>query len=1341
MSIADGASSQFARCLRGRDPAVRAESARRGRGSRSSRLKHAVAKSPDDPDISIRTFDLLHEGYGTIGVGRLRAKTQRRTGWTMIHSDKAKISSVQATTRMTARPPHRPASAPANSATKSPLAQRRRQTAQTLKLESDAKARELPANRATWIVEQESASRQNASISFHDDLAIPPSEPRDDRYNHNTPLRADDGVQAQENSTDQKLAKPHDQKSISNIKRYERMSALQAEARRLYKERLDQSLDGKRRAELEQAIVQIHSRYQKDFDELVRTLEDASLVDANEDGIIDTFEMHAMMLGKATPTRPVGGRIAELATPRHPRQYQRQVNEIYHVGEGERMQQHEAIGCGWVRVLELSGEVYFWHPRLRKSQWDPPPHAGAEVQAWQDGRAAMSPATLASLTRRRQLIQSGKPVEDLRKCERARRRRDAKRLKQAQLKEAKAQRQKETRMRVLDKEVRMLGWIAKLGHEAHARFVEYVTLVQAKWRGIIFKRTYRTMRENIKKRQVERLQRELLYAIRIQKCARGFLDRKRLRYLLETPFAVYIILGPPGSGKTALGARLAETYGMIRLSPPEILRSELRKTRQARASSPIPEDDIELMKQSITGGHIFPLHRMMPILKLHVTRARLQRPHAACLLDGFPISVSQTETLECCDPPFEFCKYVYTFVCMAPQTVAMDRALKQARMIGVAEDAVYTFTRKCANSLQDVQAALAEPEHFQPSQIAIQSLKLKLESKSFQYCRQRAVRKFSTIDPAKVNQLEKRIRGEWKGVGGNNFQVNQAVKTAFVDLIIKTESKNLAHWMMPSDQRIIKIDTGPEYTPDDSYAMLLQRFTETQYIVQEYICKQALRIDTKNVALQSLLAHARLEEKARLMSIEVAAYLTRGGDAYSVHSFAEAVSHHEKAYTLVLEAQNDESERARWETQVRELTTQYHEEEALTNAVRWRPEFPSELMLDKPEQSFACDDWSVPINPDEIKRALDYSARAKKDFDFLVNARLEADDFLITGNAAVQNKDLELAEQLFEKALAFRLTELRFTHALVDVPLVEKLEAASMSVKDAIKVRNLAREKCCQLEREGSHHLDLFHGSLRDAFQLAEESVDPAVELFTRALELAESEANDATLVQRMRDGLAKANHDVEIVRQNEEGQQLCEQAQQAMEAHSFVKAAMLAAKAQSLAHSNALKDLQAQCLVQAEAAVAERDLAVKRAAEVLEAARSALATHHNDDDVGVAKLSAAAEQLGSATEQAAQAFDSDTDASLHADLTRVRLTTTEALHVATLVRDVQSVLESADDQELRRATIKSREALDRAAALEHGSSAHMQALAKQVAEQLDGAVAASSDPEANAVAGANEAL
>ena len=973
MSVAAGANSDFVHCLRGRVP--RKPHAPDGRRRGANRTRHLGPRTGTAG--SARTIDLLHQGYGTTGVGRLGEKPRRRTRWSSAHEDTPACATAAimgtaplSARTMTARTPKRPASAPsigASSAVTTPLAQRRRRAVENLKLESQAKPRDLPTSRATWIVEHENTSRQNASVSFNDAVATPPLGPPPDRSKALSPRHA----------SVPKLESSDAQEPDTNMPLRQRALMARAELERLHAARI-QAPDSER-VEFDQAIAKAENTLTKQFDELTRVLGNTLLVDTNGDGIIDAFEMQAAMCGKGGPTRPVGGRTAELATPKHHRQCQREARGIYHVGDGEQMQQHEEVGCGWVRVLERSGETYYWHARLRRSQWEPPLHAVDFVQLWRQERGALSAATLRSLARRHQHIQSGKAAEDMRKREVARRRVEAARLRQAQLVEDKARSQHQSRLHVLKQQFQMTGWISKLGAEAHLRFLEHVTVVQAKWRGILARRFVRRLRKTDREVREKQLWQELVSAMMLQKHIRGFLERKRIRYLLDTPFAVYIMIGVPGSGKSTLARRLAEDFAMIRVCPEEIILAEVGKTGAARAASSASEADRALMKQFARGGDLLPLERLMPYIKLHVNRARLRTPYAACLLDGFPINTGQLETMERGDPPFHFCTYAHAFVCEAPEAVALGRAVHNGKKFGLTDDSVHHFLKTQQDAMPQLLGDMQEPEQLTalPIEMAVRHW---LRKQSVQYLKKRACGHIAHLDKTAVFQVEQNIRTQtWRG---GRIQIDQALKDAIIELIIEGERDFAAHWLLPKGKRIIKVDTGPAYKPSKAYAMLLQNFCETQYIVQQHICRLALRLDTNNSVLKGMLALAELEEKSRLVSIEVAALLIRGAEAYGRQSFAEAVAHHQKAHDVAVAAQHDEHERVRWEAQVQKLTAEERltyaslSESVSSKGPRWRPEFPSALMVDQPEQLFTSEDWSVPVNPNEIKRALAYSAQA-----------------------------------------------------------------------------------------------------------------------------------------------------------------------------------------------------------------------------------------------------------------------------------------------------------------------------------------------------------------------------
>eukprot|EP01046_Picozoa_sp_COSAG06_P007869 COSAG06_NODE_392_length_16344_cov_4.086981_8_plen_1386_part_00 len=1325
MSAAADANSLFQLQLRGRDAMVpgakkknpdgnqrevkaglaKVQAAARGLGLQYKSLQSSRARSKS----SGRTLDLLHKGYGTIGVGRLQMKPVRRTGWKMVRQDAhaaGKASALLQKFRSQDAEPQqqRPNSAPAAPASAprascaSPLARRRRRAAEGIKQEAHLQPHELPMSRATWIVTQETTSRRNTSISFDDALAPRPSTPRPDPSEAARTPRHDGGAPAA--NGDSPLSKPEPEpepeveveaepeseiesgspvirtigKDVRVHPEGENIPALRAEVERLHKLRRDKSLTESERAEFDSQLLQAQQRLAAGHDRLAKVVASVTLMDKDGDGIIDAFEMHAALDGRKSPTRPFGGRTAELATPKHRRQSYRERLEMYHVGDGDATQQHEEIGCGWVRVLELSGDVYYWNPRLKKSQWNPPPHADPHIQEWKEGRGAMSAATLASLTRRRELIKSGRPAAEMRQREAARLRREMAELRKEKLMEQQAQAAKKQRLEHLKKQAKMSAWFMQLEAEAHARFVEYVTKVQAKWRSILLKRIYKQMRANQIKLRSDRMKTELMGIRMIQRHTRGFLARKRLRYLWATPFAIYIILGAPGSGKTALGRRLAEAHGMIRLSPAEIIRTEVRKAGPARATSFVSDSDYALMRQCVMSGDIFPLERLMPIMGKLIKKARVRAPHATCLLDGFPLNAMQLDCLETGDSPFDSCVYAHTFVCKVPEAVAVDRAVKNGRRTNVPEESIYRFAKIQQDAQGEILDGMRHLEELTPYPFKVRTLRRTLQQGGLRGCIERACGPVAKIHPDDIAKLQRDAKKRTQS--GRKYETNEAIKAAIIEKIIEAEKAHLPHWLMPADRRVVEVNTGSVFTPAESFAMLHKQYAETQFIIQQHVCKLALHVDKHNVAMQNMYNLAESEEYARQMSIEVAKLLTLGGEASEIQSFNEAVNHLQKAYTIAVDAQYKERERKHWENEV-----QVSSSRGVTPFTkgRWRPPFPSTLMVETPERAFAADDWTVPINPFEIKRALTYSLKAKTDFDGLVDARIEAEDLLVTGNAAVEARDLDTASVKFEKALSFQLTERRFTHDLVDIPLMEKLQEAFDKVKQAIKVRDQAREECTVMLEQGEAALKEFDRCLWNSFNHAMEHEAEATKIYTAAVKLAVESTHDAQLTELTQEGLAKAEQAAQVVSETKQAKELCEKATQQLAAKCYTESLELAKQAEPLAHSREAKQMREDALNAAAFAVAERQRAVERATSAIEHATSALAASTFE----LAQLSLAVDTLRMAVEQSdgqpRNEYEYRTDDALLHELAQLRKDTAATVGAMTLIQEVETALAARD--------------------------------------------------------------
>jgi hypothetical protein len=86
-----------------------------------------------------------------------------------------------------------------------------------------------------------------------------------------------------------------------------------------------------------------------------------------------------------------------------------------------------------------------------------------------------------------------------------------------------------------------------------------------------------------------------------------------------------IVAGPPGAGRTSVATRVASEFGLVHVSPGELLRSEVR------ARSPVGEHVAAFMQR----GELVPDEIVIPLVK-----SRIQR--ADCVANGWqaPLSLS-----------------------------------------------------------------------------------------------------------------------------------------------------------------------------------------------------------------------------------------------------------------------------------------------------------------------------------------------------------------------------------------------------------------------------------------------------------------------------------------------------------------------------------------------------------------------------------------------------------------------------------------------------------------------------------------------------------------------------
>ena len=1081
-----------------------------------------------DP-VGKRTVDLLHRGLGTTGPSRLGVKLTRRTGWSdptqqrnlalsaaspPAKKTKRKIASPRSSRQRLGASPR--AGLSSRSVLQTPLSARRMRVAETIKV--DELPAELPRNRVTWIVSAEHEARHTEYLTVEVNRPRAPRPPE----LVSVPPTPQSGQRAE-----------------SPRKAALRLKELEADLLRLQLGRSAKPLEPKEREENDAAIahkiIQVATHRALMQEQLLHV----GIVDEDGDGVIDVFELYTASEGLLKkPTVSVGGRTAEMANPVARRVLPRRHHEIETrtVGSGSDAQERQNIGLGWIRIIEHTGEVFYWDSRNRKAQWSPPTHATAQVRAWaaEPSRGYVSSATRNSLGRRYEFVYSGKAAQALVSKNRAKARKEANQLRRHKAMELRVSAEKQHRTKVLKADLKGAAWVTQLTAEAHTKLVKLVTMIQSWWRVLQCRRHFANLVVEDRLRKAQAKWTQIMMATALQARWRGFRERKRLGLIWVIPYAVYLVIGQPGSGKTSLAKQLAKDYGMIYVNPVALVKGELHKNPGAsHINRSFFEPEVHTMVNNIIAdGQVIPPNYYMPLVTAAVKKQRMRNAAAPVILDGFPANAMGCDLLEAGAEPFGSAVLSRVFVCQADQDTCVNRLRTSQENWRCRDDAICDYVNESSSHLKVCITALQEREHCSPTKMAIANARKELQAHNLSILRTRA-------GGAKaVATLEKQINS---GSPSSSWaQRQQKLREAIIDVILERETRVCVHWALPKVSRVKYIDCEDTQTPAEAYQELDRYFSETQFVIGYHVSELEIFLDATSEQLQLVHQLSKVEEQSRQDAMEIAALLSKGEICADIQDFASAVQHNEKAYELAAFSATNEERRKKVCRAVRAVSGPKRatlpietgtRKETLGNAVdkpdqpsfcsadgiiepprRWRPVFPLELA------GLKADHWEVPINPSQVLMVLNYSRKQKSDLEELLTMRTSAANYQKVGDEAHAARDYNLAIEQFEQGIALNLSTHRYKDTYIDGPTVTKLTVSLETSIRARKIRNQAREECKKLLVSGNQ-------------AIAACRFKKATAIFQSGVQLGDQSAENDKIVARLREGIviaARAKHDYE---------------------------------------------------------------------------------------------------------------------------------------------------------------------------------------------------------------------
>jgi nucleoside-triphosphate--adenylate kinase len=101
-----------------------------------------------------------------------------------------------------------------------------------------------------------------------------------------------------------------------------------------------------------------------------------------------------------------------------------------------------------------------------------------------------------------------------------------------------------------------------------------------------------------------------------------------------------VIMGPPGSGKGTISERIVRDFNLLYLASGDVLRSHINNNTEFGAK----------IKPIVASGKLVPSSLLTPMIEAEIAKLK-STGDTGFLLDGFPRSVDQAESLQKTHPP------------------------------------------------------------------------------------------------------------------------------------------------------------------------------------------------------------------------------------------------------------------------------------------------------------------------------------------------------------------------------------------------------------------------------------------------------------------------------------------------------------------------------------------------------------------------------------------------------------------------------------------------------------------------------------------------------------------